>query len=226
MSIYRLSESHIRRPHSALGAAAYRSGECLEYAGESFDYTWRKDVICTGIMLPIDAPQEFSDRQTLWCAAEKAEDFSTRRKTARIAHEVLISLPRELTFDTSITMAKEFMRNCFVSKGMCVDFAVHDGNGKKDGQRNTDLTEMSFHNPHCHIMLTTRHVSSEGFSKNKAREWESWNNPTLLLQWREEWRDILNRTLERKGFNRVPHQKREINREFRGNKREKCRERI
>jgi hypothetical protein len=226
MSIYRLCESHICRPQSALNAAAYRSGECLEYAGKIFDYTWRNDVICAEIMLPADAPQEFLDRQTLWSAAEKAEDASTRRKTARTAHEILISLPGELTFDTSIIIAKEFIKNCFVSKGMCADFAVHDGNGKERDSHDTEMSEIAPHNPHCHIMLTTRHVSSEGFSKYKAREWESWNNSTLLLQWREEWREILNRTLERKGFNRVPEQNRNINRKPRDDKRGKCRERI
>lgn len=225
MSIYRLCESHICRPHSALCAAAYRSGERLEHNGKIYDYLWRKDVVCAEILLPANAPKEFLDRQTLWLAAEKAENTSTRRKTARTAHEILISLPRELTFDTSIIMAKEFMKNCFVSEGMCVDFAVHDGNGKENRYHDAETSGISFHNPHCHIMLTTRHVDSEGFSKYKAREWESWNNSVLLQRWHEAWREILNRTLERKGFNRVLEQKRDVNRELRNDKREKCRER-
>lgn len=226
MSIYRLHESHICRPKSALDAAAYRSGECLEHRGKIYDYSWRKDVIRAEILLPINAPKEFSDRQTLWSAAEKAEDASTRRKNARTAHEILISLPRELTFDTSIIMAKEFINSCFVSEGMCVDFAVHDGNGKEKGIRDAEMEKIVPHNPHCHILLTTRHVGSEGFSKYKAREWESWNNSTLLFRWHEAWREILNRTLERKGFNRVPRQKRDINRELLGDKRKKHRSRI
>lgn len=220
MALYRLCESHIRRPKSALWAAAYRSGECLEHNGNIYDYSWRNDVICAEILLPTNAPKEFSDRKTLWNAAEKAEDTSTRRKTARTAHEILISLPRELNFETSIIMVKEFTNKCFVSEGMCADIAVHDGNGKEKSH-DTEMAGAAPHNPHCHILLTTRHVSLEGFSKYKAREWESWNNPALLLQWRNEWREILNRTLERKGFNRVPYQKRDINREFLGDERKK-----
>ncbi len=225
MSIYRLHESHICRPKSALGAAAYRSGERLVHDGKVYDYSWRKDVVHAEILLPTNAPKEFLNRQTLWSTAEKAEDASTRRKTARTAHEIIIAFPRELTFDTSIHMVKEFIRDCLISEGICVDFAVHNGNGKEKDMRDTATAEIPFHNPHCHILLTTRHVSLEGFGKYKAREWESWSNSALLLRWHEAWREILNRTLERKGFNRILDKNRDIDREFMRNKRKKSRER-
>ena len=52
---------------SAVAAAAYRSGEKLvnEWDGLTHDYTRKRGVVHTEIMLPAHAPPEFQDRSTL-----------------------------------------------------------------------------------------------------------------------------------------------------------------
>jgi archaellum component FlaC len=64
--------------------------------------------------------------------------------------------------------------------GMCGDIAIHD---KVDG------------NPHAHIMLTTRDVSSDGFGQ-KNREWNNRENTEI---WRGEWAQTQNQALEQAG---------------------------
>ena len=55
-----------------MASAAYRSGEKLhsEYYGEDSDYTRKGGVVCSEILLPPQAPQEYADRETLWNAVE------------------------------------------------------------------------------------------------------------------------------------------------------------
>ncbi len=69
---------------------------------------------------------------------------------------------------------------------MCVDFAIHD---KDDG------------NPHVHILLTTRNVSERGFTtKNR-----SWNDKSLLIEWRKLWADWCNHKLHFVSDERIDH---------------------
>ena len=60
---------------SAVGAAAYRSGEKFknEYDGETHDYTRKGGIAFTGMLLPSHAPTEYADRCTLWNAVERVE---------------------------------------------------------------------------------------------------------------------------------------------------------
>jgi len=82
---------------------------------------------------------------------------------------------------------RDYIKENFVDKGMCADFAIHD---KQDG------------NPHAHIMLTTREVSKNGF-EGKNRDW---NKTEYLEQWREKWADICNERLKAQGINeRIDH---------------------
>ena len=52
---------------SAVAAAAYRSGEKItnEWDGMTHDYTRKRGVVHTEILLPPHAPPSFSDRATL-----------------------------------------------------------------------------------------------------------------------------------------------------------------
>ena len=49
-----------------MASAAYRAGEKLysERYGETSDYTRKRGVVCSGILLPSHAPPEYADRQT------------------------------------------------------------------------------------------------------------------------------------------------------------------
>lgn len=98
------------------------------------------------ILLPENAPVEFLDRERLWNEVQKAEN----RSDARLAREVEVALPIEMTRNEQIECVRKFISENFISKGMIADWALHD---KNDG------------NPHAHIMLTCRGL-------NPDHEWD------------------------------------------------------
>ncbi|MDR1993487.1 MAG: MobA/MobL family protein [Nitrososphaerota archaeon] len=165
--------------------AAYQSGERLHVEGDTIthDYTRKGGVVHSEILLPESAPEEYKDRQTLWNAVEKRE----RRKDAQLAREFIVALPREFDLHEQIEVMREYIQENFVNKGMIADFSIHD---KGDGT------------PHSHIMLTTRHVSPEGFGKKNV----DWNGKGVFLEWRKSWADVNNRVFERLGLEeRIDH---------------------
>jgi ATP-dependent exoDNAse (exonuclease V) alpha subunit len=185
MAIYYFDARIIGRSsgRSAVGSAAYRSGEKLHsiahasyQSGEKLqgkdgkithDYTKKKGVVHSEILLPENAPPEFIDRETLWNAVEASET----RKNSQLAREIIVALPREFNLQEQLAVVREYVRENFVSKGMIADFSIHD---KWED------------NPHAHIMLTTRNVSQNGFG-GKNREW---NKKELLLSYRKAWAHI------------------------------------
>ena len=138
---------------SAVAAAAYRSGEKLtnEWDGMTHDYTRKGGVVHTEIMLPPHAPPSFSDRSTLWNSVELYE----KAGNAQLAREIDAALPIELSREEQIRLVREYCSSQFVSRGMCVDFAIHD----------TDSG-----NPHCHIMLTMRPLNERGAWAAKSKK--------------------------------------------------------
>lgn len=214
VALYLLSVNPISRKQnrSAVEAAAYRSGEKLysERDGKPYDFTHKTGIVHTEILLPLNAPPEFSNRHTLWNAAECAE----KRKDSRIAREIVIALPRELTLETSKTLVREFVSSCFIQHGMCADIAIHAGHNKAGKVDDTDHKKNLPHNPHAHLMITDRPVGITGFCKRKNPEL---NDKKYLIQWREIWANLQNRFFIRKGLEaRVSHEsykKRNIDRE-------------
>ncbi len=138
---------------SAVAAAAYRSGEKLtnEWDGMTHDYTRKGGVVHTEIMLPPHAPPSFSDRSTLWNSVELYE----KAGNAQLAREIDAALPIELSREEQIRLVREYCSSQFVSRGMCVDYAIHD----------TDKG-----NPHCHIMLTMRPLDERGAWAAKSKK--------------------------------------------------------
>lgn len=206
MALYYLCVKFISRKQgrSAVASAAYRSGEKLfnERDGLTHDFTHKKGIIHSEIILPENAPPELLNRQTLWNAVERAE----KRRDARTAREVIIALPREFTFATSIALVRSFVSSSFVDLGMIADIAIHDGHNKSNRDNDADHTKILPHNPHAHILLTTRTVGPNGFNAKKKTEWDSWGKPELLIHWREKWADLQNNMFERKGLEvRVSH---------------------
>ncbi|WP_181939996.1 MobA/MobL family protein, partial [Klebsiella pneumoniae] len=62
--------------------------------------------------------------------------------------------------------------------------------------------DINGHNPHIHIMGTTREILSTGFGK-KVREWDK---PETLDRWRKGWQNICNEFLELYGHDeRIDH---------------------
>lgn len=186
-AIYHFSSQIISRAdgRSSVAAAAYRSAEKMidERTDSAHDFTKKRGVFHSEIMLPVDAPAFFSDRATLWNAVEKAE----KRKDAQLAREIDIALPRCLTHDQKIALAKDYVQKTFVSSGMIADVCFHD---------------LDSDNPHLHVMLTTREVSADGFGK-KNRDW---NDRELLKEWRKDWASYANRAMENAGHShRIDH---------------------
>ena len=195
--------SIIRRTQSAVAAAAYQSGDSLlsEYDNKRKSYKEKQGIIYTEIMLPSHAPPEFMNRETLWNSAEKPE----KQWNSQLARRIVLALPKELDREAQIEMLRRYCREQFVSRGMCVDFALHD---KGDG------------NPHAHIMLTMRALDEQGHWLPKARkvydldengerirlpsgEWKShkestvdWNEQTNAELWRHNWETLTNEFLE------------------------------
>ncbi|MEW6575028.1 Ti-type conjugative transfer relaxase TraA [Sphingorhabdus sp.] len=180
MAIFHLSVKVISRSsgRSAVAAAAYRGGERLhdERLDRDHDFTNKDGVIHSEVLLPEGAPEEFADREKLWNAVEAAE----KRKDAQLSREVEFAIPRELTKEQGIELAREFAEAEFVGKGMIADLNVHWDIGA-DGQPK----------PHAHVMLTMREVGKDGFGA-KVRDW---NKAELVEQWRERWADHVNQRL-------------------------------
>ncbi|RHB47649.1 MobA/MobL protein [Enterocloster aldenensis] len=178
MAIYHLSVKIIGRSagRSSVAAACYRSGDTTtnQYDGITHDYSRKHWIEHTEILLPINAPESYKDRSTLWNAVELAEKSSN----AQLAREVEIALPRELTLQQQIALIRAYIEQNFTDKGMCADFAIHvppltDSKGiplDADGNRTQDPDKMRFHNPHAHIMLTMRPMDSQGKWQPKSQK--------------------------------------------------------
>ena len=187
MSIYHLHAQVISRKagRSSVAAAAYRAAQKLidKLTGLIHDFTRKRGVDFSLVMLPPNAPSRFSDRSVLWEEVEKIE----KRKDAQLARELNIALPIELPHEAQIELAKQFVQDTFVKAGMCADLNVHD---------------LDSGNPHFHVMLTTRDVDADGFGKKNR----AWNDRDLLVHWREQWAAYANAALERHGFDdRIDH---------------------
>jgi ATP-dependent exoDNAse (exonuclease V) alpha subunit len=86
-------------------------------------------------MLPDGAPERLGDRSTLWNEVEATE----LRKDAQLSREVEFAIPRELTQQQGIDLARDFVREEFVDRGMIADLNVHwdmgaDGMAKPHAQ--------------------------------------------------------------------------------------------
>jgi len=176
-----------RKGQSVVAVIAYRSGKKLydRYYGEFHDFTKKGGIVHSWIILPPNAPEKYSGRETLWNEVEQNE----KRRDSRLAREVEIALPVELTtLEEKIRLVERYVIANFVERGMIADISLHD---KGDG------------NPHAHILLTTREVDPDGFGL-KNRDWDKRANVTT---WRKEWENELNHEYERKGIEkRVDHE--------------------
>ena len=82
----------------------------------------KQDVASTEILLPENAPEWMADRENLWNAVEANE----KRKDAQLAREFNFALPRELTLEQNIELAREFVKETFVNQGMVADLCIHN----------------------------------------------------------------------------------------------------
>ena len=207
MALFHFHVGQVKRSagQSAIESAAYRAGEKLysEYYGLISDYTRKGGVVHSEILLPPHAPREYADRQTLWNAVEEAE----RNRNAQLAYSFDIALQNEFTLDENIALARKFLLDNFVTRGMIADFAVHQPD--KDG---------GIANPHFHVMCPIRPLNPDGTWGAKQRRvyredgkfdavpTTDWGKPETLEAWREAWAALCNAKFEEKGLTcRIDH---------------------
>jgi len=219
MELYHFHLTQIKRSEgkTAMAAAAYRAGEKLhsDYYGFDYDYTLKSGIVHTEIMLPPHAPREYADRKTLWDAVEKAE----RGKKAQLAHSFDIALQTEFSMEENIALARQFVSEQLIARGMIADLAVHMPD--KDG---------GIENPHFHVMCPIRPLNPDGTWGLKQRRryvldghgnriedengnyvfnavsTTNWSQPETLEEMRRVWAEMCNRRFEAKGFEcRIDH---------------------
>ena len=129
MAIYHLEAKVISRGvgRSAVAASAYMSCSRIynDYDGIQHDYTRKQGLVYEHILLPPQAPPEWTDRSVLWNAVEEAE----KTKDSRLAREFVVALPIELNREQNISLITEFVKDNFVNDGMCADFCIHNTDG-------------------------------------------------------------------------------------------------
>ncbi len=128
-----------------MASAAYRSASRLhdERLDRHHDFSNKAGVVHSEVMLPDGAPEHLSDREKLWNEVEAAE----KRIDAQLAREIEFAIPRELTQEQGIELARDFVRGEFVDRGMIADLNVH-----------WDIGADGLAKPHAHVMLTMREV--------------------------------------------------------------------
>ena len=177
MAIYHLHVKVIGRKagSSAVASAAYRSGSRLrdERLDRSHDFSAKRGVVHSEVMLPEKAPELWRDRERLWNDVEAFEI----RKDAQLAREIEFAIPREMTQAQGVELARDFVQSEFVDQGMIADLNVH-----------WDIGEDGTPKPHAHVMLTMRSVDENGFGP-KARDW---NRTEMVERWRERWAELAN----------------------------------
>jgi ATP-dependent exoDNAse (exonuclease V) alpha subunit len=116
MAIYHLHVKVIGRKagSSAVASAAYRSASRLrdERIDRVQDFSNKRGVVHSEVMLPDGAPEHLGDRQRLW---DDVEAFEVR-KDAQLAREVEFAIPREMTLAQGIELARDFAQAEFVDQ--------------------------------------------------------------------------------------------------------------
>ena len=143
--------------HSAVEQSGYICREKMysEYDGQTYYPKYAEDLVHNEVLLPENAPEEYKDPAKLWNSVEMAE----KGKEAQLARTWRIELPNQWTYQFAIMFVRMLCERLFVSKGMCVQFAIHDSENDK-GQRNL----------HCHIMMTLRNLDEQGKWMPKQRK--------------------------------------------------------
>jgi hypothetical protein len=220
MALYHFNVGQVSRGkgQSVVACAAYRSGEKLHdsYYGENPDYERKGGVIRSEILLPDHAPRRLADRETLWNEVEKIE----RHPKAQLAYSFDVALQNELSPEENYALAREFVLENFVAKGMIADLAFHD----------PDRGENGIQNPHFHVLCPIRPLNADGSWGNKQRrEWvldengervpdghgdfkfnavptTDWGSAETLLEWRKNWSDLVNKKFDEKKISeRIDH---------------------
>jgi ATP-dependent exoDNAse (exonuclease V) alpha subunit/phage/plasmid primase-like uncharacterized protein len=206
MAICSVSLGFISRSEgrSSVGFGAYISGSNGhdQRTGVSYNYSNKKEVVCSRILAPEGAPKWALNAHTLWNNVEQFEDelatarfaghtnpeknkrsLDAREKlisSAQTAQTIMGALPLELTREQAETCVEEFLEARFISRKLVTQYAIHWDKG----------------NPHFHAQITRRALVDGHLSYIKDREIAS---KPELMKTRHAWEVVVNKHLELAG---------------------------
>lgn len=196
---------------SVVAMASYRSGEKLHCEKDGLTRSYKERFVKpeTFIMKPSHAPDWTLEREKLWNEVERFEN----RDNARLARNIVMSLPNDMTNEQQLELTKEFVKENFVDEGMVADVAIHRDD---------------VNNPHVHVLLTVREFDKNGeWEKRKSKRipkldengnqmynekgWRKtvsvklndWDKEETLIRWRKNWAEKLNEKSLKYGLNKV-----------------------
>ncbi len=178
---------------TAVAAAAYRSGGILydSQLNKTYDYTRKRGVESTFIVVPENAPEWASNLEALWNEAQAKDN----RVNSRMAREVELALPDGLDVADREALVRDFSNHLVERYGVAVSAALHEPSRYGDER-----------NYHAHILFTTRRIDEDGFGE-KTRELDSLKTgPEEIEHLREYAATLINTYLEDAGLDeRVDH---------------------
>ena len=198
-----------RGGHSVVEQSAYISRTTMksEYDGRTYYPKYSEDLVHVEISLPEGAPEQYKDRSALWNSVEMFE----KRADAQLARSNRFPLPNDWSYETAVAVMRDYIQRNFVSRGMCCEWAVHDSENPKTGQRNL----------HCHIMLTMRPILEDetwGARQKKIYKYDEhgnkikkkngrydcttedimgWDDRKNAMLWRQDFADTVNAVNEK-----------------------------
>lgn len=136
---------------SPVDASAYISGNKVETKERGADYTKKKGVLSSNIVLPENAPERLRDPAVLWAEV----DQMATRSNADLYREWICCFERHLTLEQMESVARQFSES-LSAEGMVVQYALHDA--KDNG------------NYHVHFMAPCRGIDENGnWQKRKVQ---------------------------------------------------------
>lgn len=128
---------------SPIDASAYISGEKVETKERVADYTKKKGVLSSDIVLPENAPDRLRDPSVLWLEV----DGMAKRSNADLYREWICCFEKHLSLEQMESVARQFAES-LAAEGMVVQYALHD--------------EKSNGNYHVHFMSPCRGLDADG----------------------------------------------------------------
>ena len=128
---------------SPIDASAYISGNKVETKERSADYTKKKGVLSSDIVLPTNAPDRLRDPSVLWSEV----DQMAKRSNADLYREWICCFEKHLSLDQMESVARQFAES-LAAEGMVVQYALHDA--KDNG------------NYHVHFMAPCQGIDENG----------------------------------------------------------------
>ena len=128
---------------SPVDASTYISGGKVETKTRSADYTKKKGVLSSDIVLPENAPDRLRDPAVLWSEVDRM----AKRSNADLYREWICCFDKHLSLEQMEQVARQFAES-LAAEGMVVQYALHDA--KDNG------------NYHVHFMAPCRGIDENG----------------------------------------------------------------